>query len=230
MTSAAKCWPGVDFAQSGRGCQCWQSGKSSLHLLLFLETFLETWDSGRWNEGAGAPPPALLSAALWSTLLFYKCTGFIGLYSNSLAIGKVSGRESEVKVAQSCLTLCDPMDYTVHGILQARILEWVAMFFSRGSSQPRDPSQVSHTAGGFLTNWAPRETQWKGRFTINSRLQTRSFPSSSPLCQALDITAGSSPWLNDWLLFYSEEQDHIISFSVLDVIALKWVKSLPKMV
>ena len=42
------------------------------------------------------------------------------------------------KVAQSCLTLCNPMDYTVHGILQARILEWVAFPFSRGSSQPRD--------------------------------------------------------------------------------------------
>ena len=38
----------------------------------------------------------------------------------------------KVKVAQSCLTLCEPMDYTVHGILQARILEWVAFPFSRG--------------------------------------------------------------------------------------------------
>ena len=45
-------------------------------------------------------------------------------------------KEKKVKVAQSCLTLCDPMDCMVHGILQARILEWVA--FSRGSSQPRD--------------------------------------------------------------------------------------------
>ena len=44
----------------------------------------------------------------------------------------------KVKVTQPCLTLCDPMDYTVHGILQARILEWVAFPFSRGSSQPRD--------------------------------------------------------------------------------------------
>ena len=43
-----------------------------------------------------------------------------------------------VKVAQSCLTLCDPMDCIVHGIIQARILEWVAFPFSRGSSQPRD--------------------------------------------------------------------------------------------
>ena len=44
----------------------------------------------------------------------------------------------KVKVAQSCSTLCDPADYTVHGILQARILEWVAFPFSMGSSLPRN--------------------------------------------------------------------------------------------
>ena len=57
-----------------------------------------------------------------------------------------------VKVAQSCPTLCDPMDYMVHGILQARILEWVAFPFSRGSSQPRDQTQVSRITGGFFTS------------------------------------------------------------------------------
>ena len=62
-----------------------------------------------------------------------------------------------VKVAQSCPTLCDPMDYTVHGILQTRILEWVAFTFSRGASQPRDRNQVSQMAGGFFTRWATRE-------------------------------------------------------------------------
>ena len=45
---------------------------------------------------------------------------------------------AEVKVAQSYPTLCDPMPYRVHGIFQARILEWVAFPFPRGSSQPRD--------------------------------------------------------------------------------------------
>ena len=50
-----------------------------------------------------------------------------------------------------------PMDYTVHGILQARMLEWVAMPFSRGSSQPRNWTQVSHIAGGFFTSWAARK-------------------------------------------------------------------------
>ena len=58
-----------------------------------------------------------------------------------------------VKITQLCLTLWDPMDYTVHGILQAKILEWVAVPFSRGSSQPRDQAQVSCTAGGFFTSW-----------------------------------------------------------------------------
>ena len=51
------------------------------------------------------------------------------------------------------------MDYTVHGILQARILEWVVFPFSRGTSQPRDQTQVSHIAGGFFTSWAAREAQ-----------------------------------------------------------------------
>ena len=66
-------------------------------------------------------------------------------------------RISEVKVSQLCLTLCDPIDYTVHGVFQARILEWVAIPFSRGSSQSRDRTQVSHIAGGFFTSWATRE-------------------------------------------------------------------------
>ena len=47
-------------------------------------------------------------------------------------------RMKKVKVAQLCPTLCDPMDYTVCGILQVGMLEWVALPFSRGSSQPRD--------------------------------------------------------------------------------------------
>ena len=66
---------------------------------------------------------------------------------------KESWREkSESEVAQSCQTLCDPMDcslpgFSIHGILQARILEWVAISFCRGSSQPRDQTQVSRVGG-----------------------------------------------------------------------------------
>ena len=51
----------------------------------------------------------------------------------------------KVKVARSYPTLCNPMDYTVHGILQARLLEWVAFLFSRGSSQPRSPALQAHS-------------------------------------------------------------------------------------
>ena len=70
-------------------------------------------------------------------------------------------RKVKVKVAQSCLTLCYLKDYTVHGILQAKILEFVAFFFSRGSSQPRNWSQVSRIVGDFL----PIERQGKPKST-----------------------------------------------------------------
>ena len=71
----------------------------------------------------------------------------------------MSDSESEVKVALLCLTLCDPMDYTVHGILQARILEWVAFPFSRGSSQPRDRTQVSRVVDDSLPEIEPRSAE-----------------------------------------------------------------------
>ena len=68
----------------------------------------------------------------------------------------------KVLVTQLCPTLCDPMDCSlprssVFGILQARILKWVAISYSRGSSQPRDQTRVSHIAGRFFTIWAIRE-------------------------------------------------------------------------
>ena len=76
-----------------------------------------------------------------------------------------SGTWSEVKwseVAQSCPTLCDPMDCSlpgssVHGIFQAIVLEWVAISFSRGSSQPRDWTWVSLIVDRCFTIWATRE-------------------------------------------------------------------------
>ena len=67
----------------------------------------------------------------------YKFIGVVGL---------------KVKVTKLYPTFCDPMDYTVHGVLQARILEWVAIPFSRGSSQTRDRTQVSGIAGRFFTS------------------------------------------------------------------------------
>ena len=66
------------------------------------------------------------------------------------------------EVAQSCLTLCNPMNCSlpgssVHGIFRARILEWVAISFSRGSSQPRDRTLVFHIVGRRFTIWATKE-------------------------------------------------------------------------
>ena len=72
-----------------------------------------------------------------------------------------------VKVAQSCLTLCNPLDYTFYGILPARILEWVTFPFSRGSSQPRDWTQVSGIAGRFFTSWATREAKNTGMDSLS---------------------------------------------------------------
>ena len=68
------------------------------------------------------------------------------------------------EVSQSCPTLCDPVDCSppgssVHGILQARILEWVAISFSRGSFRPKDGTQVSCIAGRCFNLWATREAQ-----------------------------------------------------------------------
>ena len=70
--------------------------------------------------------------------------------------------ESESEVAQSRPTLCDPMDCSlpgssIHGTFQAIVLEWIAISFSRGSSQPRDQTQVSHIVDRRFTVWATRE-------------------------------------------------------------------------
>ena len=94
--------------------------------------------------------------AYWSGLSFH----FSGDLPNP---GIYQHPSSKVKVAQLFPTLCEPMDYTVHGILQARIPEWVAIPFGR-FSWPRDQTQVSCIAGRFFTSSATRETQeyWSG--------------------------------------------------------------------
>ena len=77
-------------------------------------------------------------------------------------IAEANGKEGSSEVAQSCPTLWDSVDCSlpgssVHGILQARILEWVAISFSRGSSPPRDQTQVSRVVGRCFTLWATRK-------------------------------------------------------------------------
>ena len=87
----------------------------------------------------------------------------------------------KVKVTQSCSTLCDPMDYTVYGILQAGILECIAFPFSRGSSQPRDQTLVSHIAGGFLT------------IRATFAAAAKSLQSCPTLCDPIDGSPPGSP-------------------------------------
>ena len=79
----------------------------------------------------------------------------------------------KVKVAQSCPAVCDPMDCSlpgssVHGILQARMLEWVAIPFSRESSQPRDRTQAFCIAGGFFTIWAILQLIERSLFSLSA--------------------------------------------------------------
>ena len=116
-------------------------------------------------------------------------------------------------VGQSYLTLCDPKDCSlpassVHGILHARILEWVAMLSSKGSSQPRDQTPVSHIAGGFFTSWATKEAQeileWVtypfSRGTSQSRNPTRVSCIAGIFFIYLSHQANTSIKLGRWFL------------------------------
>ena len=100
--------------------------------------------------------------------------------------------KSESEVAQSCPTLCDPTDYTVHGIFQARILEWVASPFSRGSSQCRDWTQVSCIACGFFTSWATREAL--PSIIAVTRSYNFMLPCELPWLISFSLTTASLSW------------------------------------
>ena len=107
----------------------------------------------------------------WSILndiLEAKGNHFADILARSAALKGTSSSQNSVTgqrklvVTQSCLTLFNPMGWSppgslVHGILQTRILEWVSVSFSRGSSQPRNWTQVSCVAGGVFTIWATGE-------------------------------------------------------------------------
>ena len=89
-----------------------------------------------------------------------------------------------VSMARSCPALCNPMDCSppgssVHGILQERILEWVAIPFSRGSSWPRNRTLVSCIADGFFAIRATRETHFKGK---PFHFRTNTSHLSTPIC------------------------------------------------
>ena len=149
-----------------------------------------------------------------------------GLWNKDDELSPICKHNWKVLVTQSHPTLCDPRDCSspgssVHGILQARILEWVAIFFSRGSSQPRDWSQVSCIGGRFFTVWATRES-WKmkihsfaictsllfsnnyscywselfsqGTLRRGTKLEKRNFSVLSHFCWSLGLALGKSMW------------------------------------
>ena len=87
--------------------------------------------------------------------------------------------KTESEVTQSCLTLCGPMDRSppgssVHGVFQARILEWVAISFSSGSSWSRNQTQVSHIVGRRFTVWATRELPFRFAYLIVTTANVKS--------------------------------------------------------
>ena len=110
-----------------------------------------------------SPPSSSVHGLFQARILEWVAVSFsAGRFFTDWAMRKIlSFMLVKVKVAQSCPTLFDPR---VHGIFQARILEWVAFPFTRGSSQPRDWTQVSYIAGRFFTGWATGEAQeyWSG--------------------------------------------------------------------
>ena len=102
---------------------------------------------------------------VWFFLLLHFLSFNFLIYNVQVIIGPPHRIVAVVLVAQLCPTFCDPMDYSlpgssVRGILQARILEWVAIPYSRGSSRPRDQTWVSGIAGKIFTVWATREGPW----------------------------------------------------------------------
>ena len=95
------------------------------------------------------------------------------------------------EVTQSCPTLHDPMDYNLpsssfHGILQARVLEWVAISFSRGSSRPRDQTWVSCIPGRCFNLWATREALWDYHYNCWLPLTWNLLLLISKLCDMTD--------------------------------------------
>ena len=96
------------------------------------------WNGLPWPLPGDLPNPGIEPMSLTSPALAGE---FFTASATWEALPCLLGRE--VKVTQSCPTLCDPMDCTAHGTLKTRILEWVAISFSRASSQPRDRTYVS---------------------------------------------------------------------------------------
>ena len=110
------------------------------------------------------------------------------------------------------------LDYIVHGILQARILEWVAFPFSRGSSQPRDQTQVSHIAGRSFTSWATREAHILSESSSENRLDI--YPESR---QNYSLKRDMYPYVHSCTIHNSQEDMKVKVTSLRHV----WLSATP---
>ena len=101
-------------------------------------------------------------------------------------------------VAKLCPTLCDPKDcsspdYSVHGISQVRILKWVAISFSRASSQPKDWICISCIGRQILLHWATREAPWECYSAIK-RNEGLTHSATSMSLESIMLSEGSQTW------------------------------------
>ena len=143
----------VDLLQhfSSPGIRIHWAAASCVWPIVLLERSRKTWSQGCPLTTHTHDPWDRPSEPLWSP-----CS-----LETASSVCVVLGLKWE-QCVKPCPTLCNLMDYSqpsssVHGILQERILMWVVIPFSRGSSWPKDGTRVSHTAGRFFTVWAPRE-------------------------------------------------------------------------
>ena len=160
---------------------------SSHSLLLVLDTLMTS-----------IPGPSLLLSSGNLSAGTHLLLGKGRIWVPSRTIYWIHRKKLKFKVAQLCPTLCYPMDYTVHGILQARILEWVAFPFSRGSSQPRDRTHVSRITGRFFTSWATREACWihreRDKTTCNSLKQRNCLKAQQGEGKGAGVIVNNFPW------------------------------------
>ena len=126
------------------------------------------------------------------------------------------------EVAQSCPTLCDPMDSSppgssVHGIFQARILGWVAISFSRGSSRLRDRTQVSLIAGRHFNLWTTSRRTWREMQlpSLNNIIHTLGFPGGSGGEESAS-SAGDVDFISGWGRSPAEGNGYPLQYSCLE--------------
>ena len=146
--------------------------------------------------------PSYLLASLWAQDISTCC-------SQSLECSWVL---AVCLVAQSCLTLGDPMDCSpqgssVHGILQARILEWVAISFSRASSQPRNRTQASCIIGRFFYQLSRKGDKWRQLKDIFIKQELEKDPRKT-------VTWKSSPTNCGILKYFKLKSRRVISVNV----------------